>query len=442
MLQDDALKILKTGRNVYLTGAAGTGKTYVLNKYIDYLKRHKVRVAITASTGIAATHLGGMTIHSWSGIGIKTDLTDKDIDLMEQKQHLVNRINDASVLIIDEVSMLTPDMLDMVNQVCRFLRRDKRPFGGMQIVLSGDFFQLPPVVQGVRPGEELFANSSRAWEEANIKTCYLTEQYRQQNNKLANILNNIRSGTLSENDIALLKSRVNVESDNTLLQPVRLYTHNKSVDAINKKELDKISERKKVYTMTKKGNARLVTMLTKSVLAPETLELKVGAKVMFVKNNFDQGYVNGTMGEVTDFHFDNPVITTIDGNEIEVKLQEWIMEDNGRRLASITQLPLRLAWAITVHKSQGMSLDCAEMDLSKVFAPGQGYVALSRVRDLNGLFLLNDFNENALRIHPRAMEIDKNLQRESRKWERVIASFSKDKLNKMYNEHLERCRIG
>jgi len=443
MLQQDALKILKAGRNVYLTGAAGAGKTYVINQYIEYLKDHKINASITASTGIAATHIGGMTIHSWSGVGIKNDLSDWDIDGMEQKQYLVKRLTMASVLIIDEVSMLSPNMLDMVDQVCKALRRNTEPFGGLQIVLSGDFFQLPPIMRGVRSGEEQFADSSRAWRAADIRTCYITEQYRQQSDPITDILNDVRDGTITSKSMKLLKSRVGAEFKSVEggadIEPIRLYTHNTNVDARNQEELAKLDGKTETFEMTGKGNKRIIETLKKGVLAPETLELKKGAKVMFIKNNFEGGYVNGTLGEVTDFEFGRPVVMTSEGDEIVVNAEEWMVEDGGKSLASVSQLPLRLAWAITVHKSQGMSLDAAEIDLSKAFAPGQGYVALSRLRTLDGLVLLEQIGQSALQMHPYIVEFDKWLHKDSYKWERVIARFDDEALQKMYDAHILDC---
>ncbi len=443
MLQSDALKILKAGRNVYLTGAAGAGKTYVINQYIEYLKDHKVNPSITASTGIAATHIGGMTIHSWSGVGIKNDLTDWDIDAMEQKQYLVKRLTGATVLIIDEVSMLSPNMLDMVDQVCKALRRNQEPFGGLQIVLSGDFFQLPPIMRGVRSGEEEFADSSQAWRGADIRTCYITEQYRQQSDPITDILNDVRDGTITSKSMKLLEGRVGAEfesaKDGVEIEPIRLYTHNANVDESNQEELAKLDGKIETYEMTGKGNKRIQETLKKGVLAPEVLSLKKGAKVMFVKNNFEGGYVNGTLGEVTDFEFGRPVVKTVDGDEIVVNAEEWMVEDGGKSLASVSQLPLRLAWAITVHKSQGMSLDAAEIDLSRAFAPGQGYVALSRLRTLAGLVLLEKIGGSALQMHPYIVEFDKWLHKDSYKWERVIARFDDDALQKMYDAHILDC---
>ncbi len=438
MLQADALKILKAGRNVYLTGAAGAGKTYVINQYIEYLKDHKINASVTASTGIAATHIGGMTIHSWSGIGIKNDLTDWDIDAMEQKQYLVKRITAASILIIDEVSMLSPNMLDMVDQVCKALRRSQESFGGLQIVLSGDFFQLPPVQRGVPAGEEEFADSSRAWREADIRTCYITEQYRQQEDPITGILNDVRDGSVTSKSLKLLEGRLGAKHEDGT-EPIRLYTHNMNVDERNQEELAKLDGSIETYEMTGKGNKRIVETLKKGVLAPETLQLKKGAKVMFVKNNFEAGYVNGTLGEVTDFEFGRPVVVTTGGEEIVVTPEEWTVNDGGKSLASVSQVPLRLAWAITVHKSQGMSLESAEIDLSKAFAPGQGYVALSRLRTLEGLVLLEKIGHSTLQMHPHIVELDKWLRKESHKWEKVIARFDNKQLQQMYDAHILDC---
>ena len=186
MKQPQALKILKSGRNIYLTGAAGSGKTHVLNEYINYLRDRCVSVGVTASTGIAATHLGGVTIHSWSGIGIKDNISNQDIDYLVKKDYLRKRFNKTRVLVIDEVSMLHSRILDDVDRVCRAMKGNENPFGGMQVVLSGDFFQLPPIVRNGSSVE--FVNSSRVWKEMDIRVCYLEDQYRQEDNALREIL--------------------------------------------------------------------------------------------------------------------------------------------------------------------------------------------------------------------------------------------------------------
>jgi ATP-dependent DNA helicase PIF1 len=428
MTQKEAMDILKAGRNVYLTGAAGSGKTHTLNKYKTYLRERGVATAVTASTGIAATHLGGITIHSWSGIGIKDDLSNYDIEFLTQKEHLWKRYNKTKVLIIDEISMLHPRMFDALDRLAKAMKRNNDAFGGLQVVLSGDFFQLPPIVK--EKAETSYIDSSKAWQEMDIRTCYLNEQHRQNDFSLLSILEEIRSGMISTNTKNFLE-RINGVHKKTNITPTRLYTHNLDVDNINEKELKKLPGSIFEYEMNTRGKANLVTSLCKSILAPETLRLKKNAVVMFVKNNFEEGYVNGTLGKVVAFENNVPIVETHSGKKIHVTHATWEIEDDGKIIASAEQLPLRLAWAITVHKSQGMSLDAAEIDLSKSFVPGQGYVALSRVKNLEGLTLLG-INNMALSIDPYVLELNKRLIRESSYWSKKIQMINTEIFNKMH----------
>jgi len=434
MKQSVALDILKAGRNVYLTGPAGSGKTHTLREYIEYLKNHGVVLGITASTGIAATHFGGVTIHSWSGIGIKEKLSEYDIEMLTQKEYLHKRYNKTQVLIIDEVSMLSPDFFDSLDALAKALRGSKDPFGGMQIVLSGDFFQLPPVVKGEQ--KIAFINSSKAWRDMNLRICYLTEQFRQSDgDSLTQILNEIRGGEVTEESRFLLGEQVYAEFGEGV-RPTRLFTHNRDVDALNKKELDGIDDDDVfVSEMDTRGKRTLVDGLKNGVLAPENLELKREAVVMFVKNNFDAGYVNGTLGVVEDFEDEMPVVRTFDGKYITVAPASWTIEDNDKVMAEVRQFPLRLAWAITIHKSQGMSLDAAEINLSNSFVPGQGYVALSRLRTLSGL-LLKGMNEIALSVNSDVLKLDGILRKDSDRWETAIGRFSKKEVQKMHEEFI------
>ena len=434
MIQKEALDILKAGRNVYLTGAAGSGKTFVLNKYVDYLKERGVVTAVTASTGIAATHLNGRTIHSWSGIGIKDDLSDYDIELLVQKEYLWKRYDKTKVLIIDETSMIHSKMLDALDRLARAMKGNNSAFGGMQVVLSGDFFQLPPIVKGTE--EVAYIDSSLVWQAMDIRVCYLEEQYRQEDISLLSILNEIRSGAISTATKEILEEMNGIKRKSKIA-PTRLYTHNVDVDAVNETELEKLPGKIFEYEMNTRGKANLVDSLRKSILAPGVLKLKEDAVVMFVKNNFEEGYVNGTLGRVIGFENDTPIIETRSGKKIYVTPALWKVEDDGKVLASAEQLPLRLAWAITVHKSQGMSLDAAEIDLSKSFVPGQGYVALSRLRSLDGLTLLG-LNSVALSVDPYVLELNKRLVRESLHWSEKIQKFSIDDFNKMHKDFIVR----
>ena len=411
MTQKEALDLLQMGKNIYLTGQAGSGKTYLLNKYIRFLKDNKIPVAITASTGIAATHLNGNTIHSWSGIGIKSELNAFDLGKIARNSQKRDRIRDAKVLIIDEISMLHGKRLDLVNQVCKYIRKSPQPFGGLQVILCGDFFQLPPILES-GDTDINFAYKSKAWEELELYICYLDEQHRQLDDSFLRLLNEIRSQEVTEYTFEKLQTRLNKSISNEFT-PTKLYTHNLDVDKINNSELTKIDDSPKKFTMVSKGKKELVEILKKGCLAPEELILKKGASVIFIKNNPSKGYINGTLGKVIKFNDEGyPIIKTFDGREITAAPASWPLEEGEKIIAEVGQIPLRLAWAITVHKSQGMSLDAAEIDLSRSFAYGMGYVALSRVKSLEGIKLLG-INQNALMVNDEVASLDIKIMKDS-----------------------------
>lgn len=466
MRQSSALDILKTGQNVFLTGSAGSGKTYTLNQYIDYLRARRVPVAVTASTGIAATHMNGTTIHSWSGIGIKDELTDRDLTTLSRKQFLADRLKDTAVLVIDEISMLHAKQLNLVSQVLKHIRKSDKAFGGIQVVVAGDFFQLPPIGSKGESNREKFAFMSEAWLDAKFHICYLSEQHRQVSEAanggldLDDILNQIRRQEVTFEAIAALEATYDQSVD---IKRTRLYTHNLNVNKINDKELASLEGETMRFEATATGDSKLVETLKKTVRTQDELILKVGAKVMFIKNNAELGVSNGTMGELIGFvavKIDNgkanddalieddssddidedavgekttkskkstakkdkekpktkktttqkmPVVRLNSGREVIAEPEEWIIEDEtGDVLASYLQVPLCLAWAITIHKSQGMTLDAAEIDLSRTFELGQGYVALSRLKSLAGLQLLG-MNDMSLQLDPLARGADKRF---------------------------------
>lgn len=453
MTQEQALKIMKTGVNIYLTGSAGSGKTYLLNQYIKYLEEHDIHVAVTASTGIAATHMNGMTIHGWSGIGVRNVMGERELEQLEEKKYLWKRFEKARVLIIDEVSMLHGFQLDMIEKVCKRFKRSNKPFGGLQVILSGDFFQLPPVEKSSKNtsnqetldyGESKetehrsgMVYESEAWKILNPAVCYLTEQHRQEDDILTEILNSIRSNNLEELHYEHLDGCI----DRNLvgIKPTKLYTHNINVDNENKIELEQIEGEERVFNMTSKGHDMIVDILKKSCLAYEELRLKVGAEVMCIKNNFDKGYVNGSRGIVVDFEDDTglPIVRLYNGNRVIISPEVWAIEEDGKIKASLTQIPLRLAWAITIHKSQGMSLDNAEIDLRSSFAYGMGYVALSRVRTLSGIRLIG-FNKESLLVNPLVLEHDQELQNESYQNELMFGKLKNGDQTRLEEEFINR----
>ncbi len=420
MTQNEALAILESGASVLLSGAAGTGKTYVLNEFVRRAKREGKSIAVTATTGLAATHLNGTTIHAWSGIGVRDELDPRTVSkLGKQRQELINK---ADVLVIDEISMLHDFRLDMVDEMLRLVREKDAPFGGIQVVLSGDFFQLPPVNRAdSRQGS--FVTNSQVWAQNVFTVCYLEKQFRQSNDQAyTDILNGIRAGVLTRNQLRSLQDRATAIEDPFTTQ-TRLMTVNVDVDEVNERQLAKLEGDMHEYEMETAGSKQYLEQLQRSCLAPQTLRLKKGAHVMCIKNSQDRKYVNGTLGVVVAFEkgTDYPVVALNNGREITIRPDSWELMDGDKRRAQITQLPLRLAWAITVHKSQGMTLDAARVDLSRAFVEGMGYVALSRVKSMEHL-ILDGLNGMALRVSPLAREIDTELRTKSAQAQHDFAS--------------------
>ena len=438
MKQETALKLMKAGENVFLTGSAGAGKTYTLNQYINYLKARKVPVAITASTGIAATHMNGMTIHTWAGIGIKDTLSDDDLKRMKERKYLKEHLENAQVLIIDEISMLHAKQLNLVNQVLKYFKESDEAFGGIQVIAAGDFFQLPPVGRNSEQNRDKFCFMSTAWVEANFRVCYLTEQHRQDDSALNDILNAIRAQSIQAHHIQALQSTRDQDIGETY---TRLYTHNMDVDSINFQHLNAIEGTDHQFVAVADGNEKLIETLKSSVRAPDELTLKKHAKVMFVKNNFDMGYINGSLGEVIGFEEDDqlgmlPKVKMTDGTTLLVAPETWSVDnEGGKTIASLQQVPLRLAWAITIHKSQGMTLEAAEINLSHTFEKGQGYVALSRLKSINGLRLLG-FNDQALELDSLAIKADRRFQELSNE---AIEHYLEADLTQQHNSFIRHC---
>ena len=408
MTQDQALSILKTGANVFLTGEPGAGKTYTINRYIEWLRERGVEPAITASTGIAATHVGGMTLHAWSGIGIKRDLSEWDLEALLEREPLVRRVRGTAVLIIDEVSMLDARLLGLVDRAVRTLRGSEQPFGGLQVIFVGDFFQLPPVPprdpERSREGSK-FAFESPSWEEANPLYCYLSEQHRQEDDAFLELLGALRAGTLTDNHKSTLRARAEYPEEGDL--STRLYPHNADVDRLNDEALAQVDAPVRIFEMRSEGGKALVESLKRGCLSPQTLALKEGAAVMFTRNNFEKGYVNGTLGVVTNFAEGGfPTVRTREGRVIEAAPEEW-------------------------------RLDSAVMDLRQAFEYGQGYVALSRVRSLKGLYL-SGFNERALRVHPGVLKRDASFRSASAAAAAAFAAMPVEELAALHKQFVQK----
>ncbi len=435
MKQETALNILKSGKNVFITGSAGTGKTYLLNQYIQYLKERRIYPTIVAPTGIAASHLKGQTIHSFFALGIRDTVVDNVyVASLLEKSYLKSRFSKLQLLIIDEVSMVSPEIFASMDKILRAFKNNPEPFGGVQVIISGDFFQLPPVSKEFK--EKRFAWQSPSWKALELKSCYLQEKFRQDDDRLIQILDEIRLASVSPSSHALLESRFHKKLSSNY-QPTKLYTHNVDVDRINLEELKKLKGKSYVFTYTSKGSSKNIEKIFKTAMVLEELTLKKGAVVIFIKNNPDKNYINGTTGVVLGFDGNTPLVKISTGQTIRVLTEDWTVDnDKGENIATVSQIPLRLAWAITIHKSQGMTLDSAEIDLSKTFEVGQGYVALSRLKTIEGLRLMG-INEMALRVEPLTLRIDEPIKKASLRASEEIESYSEEELEKSHSNYIK-----
>lgn len=410
------------GHSVMLTGQAGSGKTHTLNEFIRLAKKQGKSIAVTATTGLAATHLGGSTIHSWSGMGVYDVLPDTFFrDLPKGRRETIQK---ADVLIIDEISMMHDFRLDMLDAITRTVREIDAPFGGLQVILCGDFFQLPPVNRNDEQ-QGGFVVHSAAWRDLSPIICYLSEQHRQNDDGYLEILTALRANDLRQRHAKALLDRIDapLPGDQVITE---LHTTNINVDAINHAALLMLDGEEHSYPMLTTGKANYVDSLKRSCLAAETLVLKKGAFVMFIKNSAEKKYVNGTLGVVEDFEeiTGYPEVRLRNDKLVIAGPETWELRDGDKKRASITQIPLRLAWAITVHKSQGMTLDAARIDLRKAFVEGMGYVALSRVRSLDTLSLAG-INRMALKVSEDALAIDQQLQTLSTQAEKLYNKLEK-----------------
>lgn len=394
--QKQVIYAIEDGDSVFVSGSAGTGKSYLL----QYLKANYLGAGlhITASTGIAAVNVGGQTLHSWAAIGLGNLPVEQIVaNLFSAKFTRVRRkLKLAKMLAIDEISMISAAVFDLLNELLKAVRQNDQPFGGLQMILFGDFLQLPPINRDSGLSIDYqFCFQSKAWRELNARNFMLKNVFRQSDQSFVKLLNNLRLGKLDDHDTEVLKSRLNLPDENSAIKPTILATHNIQVEEINQKELKKITSNSQIFTAEFSGDTSKVDFLRKNCLAYERLELKVGAQVMMLKNTYQKdGVINGSLGVIKEFSKKNyPVVEFSGGQVLTIAPEVWALEkfDVEKKEiiieSSMKQIPLILAWAITIHKSQGMSLDKVKCDLSKVFVDGQIYVALSRVKTLNGLYI-------------------------------------------------------
>ncbi|AZI66665.1 AAA family ATPase [Kaistella daneshvariae] len=406
-----------TNRSIFLTGKAGTGKTTFLN---DFVKKTKKKHIVVAPTGIAAINAGGVTIHSMFGLPLRTfipttDRIDSNLgnniaDLMQHFKYRKDKLKllrEIEIIIIDEVSMLRADVLDMMDFSLRFVRRNQQKFGGVQMLFIGDLYQLPPVVRDehflAQYYKSPFFFESYALKEMPLITIELTTVYRQKDEKFLDILNDIRDGEVGDIDFETLNSRYLPDFEPTDEPYVYLTSHNRMADEINQKKLQELKGKPYFYSAEITGNFN-----ENQYPNEEELQLKVGAQVMFIRNDAsaDKKYFNGKLAEIMSLD-EKEITVLIDGDDevFTLKKETWEQKKYGLDaeknitedvLGSFQQYPIRLAWAVTIHKSQGLTFDRLIIDAGKSFASGQVYVALSRCRTLEGIVLKSKITPNVI----------------------------------------------
>jgi ATP-dependent DNA helicase PIF1 len=410
--QNTAFDLMVKGKNVFVTGPAGVGKTILLKMFVKIYKKSKI-IGVTSTTGTSALLFGGTTLHSFLGIGLGNGSSESLSKKITSKKYLANRWKHLEILVIDEISMLSPELFDKLEEIARIVRKNDKPFGGIQLILSGDFCQLPCI------GSDKFCFESKTWDICLDNTIYLTQIVRQSENDFQICLNNVRLGKLPKETKKILKDCLNKKIDNSFgIKPTKLFSTNRSVDEINEQELDILAEtgiefkeyNMETYVYTLQNKEYIISKYKKSCQAVEVLQLCIGAQVMLIINlDLDNQLANGSRGVVTRFEGDTPVVKFMCGIERIIDYNIWEHESNDVKEIRIIQIPLKIAYATNFHKSQGMTLDCIEIDISDCFEYGQAYIGLSRVKSLYGLSIKAlDFEK--IKAHPKALEYYKYIE--------------------------------
>jgi ATP-dependent DNA helicase PIF1 len=392
--QQAVMEDLYAGKSMLITGAAGTGKSHLMRHMTDSLNRRGILYGVCGSTGVSAVNVGGTTIHSWAGIGYGEGHVSTLVQNIRNNKNAFRRITKSDVLCLDEISMISGELFTKLDGVFRMVREEDVPFGGMQMVFFGDMLQLPPVNGG-------YAFDSPSWDKLGVKIHYLTKVFRQKDLAFSTALGMLRIGMMDQCTKNFFNARFKAVDENPEILPVTIVAKNETADRINRENLDKLEGEMITYNAIDKGNDKALRLLEKSLI-PKTLELKVGARVICLINMADISVMNGTAGVVTGFSYGSPIVRFDNGEELPMDEYEREITEDGKVIGSRTQIPLRLAWAISSHKSQGTTLDKVRVIMGDAWEKGQCYVALSRVRTPEGLFI-ESLNSKALSPDPRAL---------------------------------------
>ena len=400
-----------TGGNLLITGPAGTGKSYVLGEIIDELETRGQHVAVTGTTGMAAVNIQGTTIHSFLGTRLYGSRAEAEQALdsggLEMSVRIFQRLTGTDVVVIDEVSMLTGDYLEMMDWWLCHVCRSQQPFAGKQVILCGDFLQLPPVVTPDRRPKYVMAFQSPVWDDLKATTVQLTQSFRQENQEFVRMLLELRAGQVTPQTLQAFGPCIGRPLEN----PTRLFSRNDQALQFNLRKLRLIEGTERLYVASFGGDSKYYEKLKKYVASDAELYLRVGALVLILVNDTDRRYVNGTKGVVKamrDYVIEVEIVdqsNPLRGKVVEIKPYTFgYRNGDGEVLATMEQFPLKLAWAMTIHRCQGQTLDTLQVDLSSVFTGGQAYVALSRVRSIEGLSLDRSLDPSRIYADRTALE--------------------------------------
>lgn len=377
--QEQVITALRDGKNVFMTGPGGTGKSTIIKHVVENFSD----VGVTALTGSAAVLIRGTTTHSFLSVGLGKG-TVPELVRRVRKSKKKRNWTATRLLVVDEISMMSAELFDKLNKLGKIIRDTNLPFGGMQLLFSGDFLQLPCIGGN-------FCFTAETWDECIDVTIHLTEIIRQKDGEFQEILTRARFGKITDDDVKILSRNEGAEGNDGII-PTKIMCKRADVDELNKHELDKLPGEVYEYELEIEKPRNLEIDPMKHCNAEMRLNLSIGAQVMLVVNlHVESGLVNGSRGVVINITETGlPIVKFKNGHVLPIQYHEWtVTEDNNKVVASIFQIPLRLAWAITAHKSQGATLDAAEIDLDGVFECGQAYVALSRVKTLANLTTYN-----------------------------------------------------
>ena len=400
------LKLIGEHHNIFITGHAGTGKSYILSR----LKALLPDIVVTSTTGIAAVNVNGQTLHSWAGIGICNKSVEDKVKDIYANTSLRNRILNCTILAVDEISMLDARVLEYTDSVLKEIRHSQKPFGGIQVIFIGDFYQLPPVEN--QKNVKGYCFESPLWNEFNFKTVLLTDNYRQHEKELIQALSDIRINAMTPEDEHLLRTR-ECDCSDDLTDILHIFGTNKEANYYNNMNFNKIDAPEYLFEATDEFKGNFSIDIDKVCRVDKQIKLKVGARVMLMTNlDFEKCLINGSCGNVIGINRDCILVKFDNGVLEEIKKHEFEFYRNDVLIATRKQFPLRLAYGITIHKSQGMSLDKLVVDGHNIFAEGQVYVALSRIRTLNGLYLVN-FEPEKIKVNEKVAEFYRKLSLEN-----------------------------